>query len=55
MSALYLETHALLAWIFGESQASDFETLLNSADQIFTSVLTEMETHRAIARAQSLK
>ena len=55
MSSLYLETSALLAWMFSESRASDVESLLDSTDQIFTSVLTAMETHRAIARAHTLK
>jgi hypothetical protein len=50
-SAIYLETSAILTWLFNEPKARKVEAILNSNEKIFTSVLTTMESERAIARA----
>jgi uncharacterized protein with PIN domain len=52
MTALYVETSALLAWLFGEPDAGAVRKAIDRADPVVTSVLTEIEAERAIARAE---
>lgn len=52
MSALYVETSALLAWLFGEENAPAVMDCINSAGRIVTSVLTRLETERSLMRAE---
>lgn len=54
MSALYVETSALLHWLFGQSQAKVAQDAINGADHVATSVLTFIETERALIRAEHL-
>ena len=53
MSALYLETSSLLAWLFGESRADGVRASVDGADSVATSTLTFLETERALVRAES--
>lgn len=52
MSALYVETSALLAWLFSEPTADDVRARIDGAGTVVTSVLTQVEASRAIARAE---
>ena len=51
MTVIYLETSALLTWLFNEPDASQIIDSLNGADLILTSDLLRIETLRAIRRA----
>ncbi len=51
MRAVYLETSAILAWLFGEPSAADVIRAANEAEVIATSLLTIVEAERAIHRA----
>ena len=48
---IYLETSALLTWLFDEPHASQIIDTINDADLIVTSDLLRIETLRAIKRA----
>lgn len=51
---VYLESSALLAWLFGEPVSGDaIRTTVNDAHRVVTSALTLVECHRAIHRAAS--
>ena len=52
MSAVYLESSALLAWLLGESRADEVKEALDSAAAVVTSELTILEAHRALLRAE---
>ena len=52
MSTVYVESSAVLAWLFGESQAAEVKQLLDAASTVVTSELTVLETHRALVRAE---
>ena len=52
MSAVYVETSAILAWLFGESRSIEAMARINEADTVVTSVLTLLETERAMIRAE---
>jgi predicted nucleic acid-binding protein len=51
MSAVYLESSALLAWLLGESRADEVKQALDDAAAVVTSELTMLEAHRALLRA----
>ncbi len=51
MSVVYLESSAVLAWLFGEKSASTVIRVINSAEQVLSSSLTLIESRRAIVRA----
>ena len=51
MRVIYLETSALLTWLFDEPHASQIIDTINDADLIVTSDLLRIETLRAIKRA----
>jgi len=55
MKALYLESSAALAWLFGETTASDVIKGMDTAAIVVTSQLTIVEIQRAIHRAVALK
>lgn len=55
MNVIYVETSALLSWLFGESQGEKVIRRINKADTILTSVVTFIEVERAIIRAERLK
>lgn len=51
---VYLESSALLAWLFGEPVSGDvIRASVNDAHRVVTSALTLVECHRAIHRAAS--
>ena len=50
MKAVYLESSALLAWLFDEPAATPMIRSVEQADVVVTSALTFVEAERAIAR-----
>ena len=50
MSALYLETSALLNWLLGEEKADSVKDRIALSDSVATSTLTLMESKRALIR-----
>lgn len=55
MSVLYLESSAVLAWLLGEPRSTEVITRVDRADTVLTSVLTLIETQRALIRAERQK
>ncbi|MBP1597625.1 MAG: hypothetical protein H6Q05_3002 [Acidobacteria bacterium] len=53
MTEIYLETSALLAWLLGEPAAATVISKVNRANLVLTSVLTLVETERALIRAET--
>ncbi len=53
MTAVYVESSALLAWLLGEPRADQVISTLNQAQTVVTSVLTVVEVGRAVRRAES--
>jgi predicted nucleic acid-binding protein len=51
VTPVYLESSAVLAWLLGEPQSRDIQTLIDSAPVVFSSPLTSAEVRRALARA----
>jgi predicted nucleic acid-binding protein len=49
---VYLETSAVLAWLFGETTADAVRRTVDEAEMIVTSVITVVETQRALVRAE---
>jgi len=52
---LYIESSAILSWLFGESTASEVISIIDKSEKIFTSVLSIVEVKRAIIRAEDQK
>ncbi len=52
MSDLYVESSAVLAWLLGEARSKEALARINEADTVVTSVLTVLETERALIRAE---
>lgn len=52
MTAVYLESSAVLAWMLGESRAPHVKQALDAAATVVTSELTLLECHRALVRAE---
>jgi uncharacterized protein with PIN domain len=52
MSAIYIETSAVLSWLFGEEGAQPVMDCINNADRAVSSVLTRLETERSLVRAE---
>ena len=52
---LYAESSAVLAWLLGEAGGEEVRRLLAGASEVYTSVLTLVETHRVLIRAQKLE
>lgn len=51
MTAVYLETSALLRWLLGEPDAANVAGVVDAADAVVTSSLTFVEAERALSRA----
>lgn len=51
MTALYLETSAVLGWLFGEPAGGEVALAVDAAEVVTTSALTFVEVERAIHRA----
>ncbi len=52
MSALYLETSAVMAWLFSEGRAAEVQGAVDAAQQVATSSLTLTEAERTLVRAE---
>jgi len=52
MSTLYAESSVVLAWLLGESGSSEAVRRINEAETVATSLLTLLETERALIRAE---
>jgi predicted nucleic acid-binding protein len=52
MTSLYVETSAILRYLFGDDGADAVRTTIDSAAQVLTSRLTVLEIHRATVRAE---
>lgn len=50
--ALYVETSAVLTWVFGEPAGGHAIEVMNSAPLVVSSTLTMLECERAILRAE---
>lgn len=55
MTVIYLETSALLTWLFDEPDAAQIIDTINDADLVVTSDLLRIETMRAVKRAHHEK
>jgi predicted nucleic acid-binding protein len=53
VTVVYVETSAILAWLLGVEQRLPARRVLDSAEQVVTSVLALLEATRAITRAAS--
>jgi uncharacterized protein with PIN domain len=51
--ALYLETSAVLTWLFGEARAGEVRSEADAAELVATSALTFAESERALVRAEN--
>jgi uncharacterized protein with PIN domain len=51
MKVLYIETSAILAWLFSEPNSHTVREQMDQADIVVTSALSILETERAILRA----
>lgn len=52
MTAIYVESSALLTWLLGEPRAREVISVLNRAQTVVTSVLSLVEVERALNRAE---
>ena len=53
MSAIYVETSAVLAWLLGQNGAAEVRRAVDEADAAVTTVLTFTEASRALVRAET--
>jgi uncharacterized protein with PIN domain len=51
MKVLYIETSAILAWLFSEPDSHKVREQMDQSDIVVTSVLSLLETERVIFRA----
>jgi predicted nucleic acid-binding protein len=51
MTALYLETSALLAWLLGQPGGDAIRSEVDAADVVVTSAVTSVEVERVLTRA----
>jgi len=49
---IYAESSAVLAWLLGEAEGEEIRRHLAGAEEVFTSVLTLVETDRVLIHAQ---
>jgi predicted nucleic acid-binding protein len=49
----YVETSAVLRWLFGEPDAEAIVAAIDGAEHVVSSVLTMLETQRALVRAET--
>jgi predicted nucleic acid-binding protein len=52
MSAIYIETSAVLTWLLGEPQSRRVVDAINASVAVVTSVITILETRRSLLRAE---
>lgn len=53
MKVVYLETSALLAWLFAEQRSAEVQERVDAAEVVVTSSLTFAEAERALVRAET--
>jgi predicted nucleic acid-binding protein len=53
MTAVYLESSALLQWLLGQSGAAEVRTAIDRAEVVLTTMLTLTEVERVLIRAES--
>ncbi|MBA7583300.1 hypothetical protein ES708_25241 [subsurface metagenome] len=53
MSVLYIETSAILSWLFGEPDSHEVIDSINKHETVVSSVLSIVETGRAFIRAET--
>lgn len=53
MSALYLETSAVVTWLFSESRGDEIRKVIDGAQRVVTSSLTITATERTLVCAES--
>jgi len=53
VTALYVETSAVLAWLLDEPEAAEVRASVDSAGTVVTSELTWAEVERVVARGES--
>ena len=53
MSSLYIETSAILSWLFGEDRGEEVVSILDGCEEVVSSVLSCVETERALIRIKS--
>ncbi len=53
MSVLYIETSAILSWLFGEPDSHEVIDSINKHETVVSSVLLIVETGRAFIRAET--
>ena len=53
MATLYLESSAVLSWLFDEPQAEYVRQAVDRSDTVLTSKLTLVESHRTLVRVVS--
>jgi len=53
MSAVYVETSALLTWLLGEPRSQAVISILNRSGNVVTSVLSLLEVERTLNRAEN--
>ena len=53
MEALYIESSAILKWLFGEPGSRDVINLVNKSAAVVSSTLSILETKRSILRAEN--
>jgi predicted nucleic acid-binding protein len=53
MKTVYIESSALLQWLFGQSHAAAARRAVDRADTVLISALTLTETERALVRAEN--
>ena len=52
MSTLYIETSAILHWLFAEASADRVLEVINEHERVVSSVLSIVETERALIRTE---
>ncbi len=52
MTALYLESSAVLCWLLGEPQADQVRRKVGTSETVITATLTSVETERSLIRAE---
>jgi predicted nucleic acid-binding protein len=53
MSVLYVETSAILSWLFGEPDSPEVVDAINRYETVVSSALSVTETRRALIRAET--
>ncbi|TVR90852.1 MAG: PIN domain-containing protein [Spirochaetaceae bacterium] len=54
LMALYVDSSAILAWIFGEAAGEHARKVMNSVSPVVSSTLSVLEVERAVRRALSV-